>query len=140
MERMNITVPQHISPKPTARTTTVETRVDPAERNTVTAGQTTETERCGSSLARLVQIPPTPVTPVVSMVIDTGDLEDQYRPMTPGEEEIMRIYEDGIYRTSRLDRKDWRIMDYWKDLTLIRAHLILIRRDRRDGRYRSGTG
>ena len=36
------------------------------------------------------------------MVIDTGSLEDQYRPMTPGEEEIMRIYEDGIYRTSDL--------------------------------------
>jgi len=34
----------------------------------------------------------------------SGDIQDmdqseyQYRPMTPGEEEIMRIYEDGIYR------------------------------------------
>ena len=36
------------------------------------------------------------------MVINTGDSEDQYRPMTPGEEEIMRIYEDGIYRTPDL--------------------------------------
>ena len=97
-----MTDPQDMSPKPTARTTTAETRVDPAERNTVTAGQTTGTERCGSSLARLVQLPPTTVTPVVSMVMDTGSLEDQYRPMTPGKEEIMRIYEDGIYRTSDL--------------------------------------
>ena len=36
------------------------------------------------------------------MVRNTGDSEDQYRPMTPGEEEIMRIYEDGIYRASDL--------------------------------------
>jgi hypothetical protein len=36
------------------------------------------------------------------MVINTGDSEDQYRPMTPGEEEIMRIYEDGIYRAPDL--------------------------------------
>ena len=62
MERMNITDPQDISPNPMARTTTVETRVDPVERNTVTTGQTTEIERCGSSLARLVQLPPPPVT------------------------------------------------------------------------------
>ena len=33
---------------------------------------------------------------------NTGDSEDQYRQMTPGEEEIMRIYEDGIYRASDL--------------------------------------
>ena len=102
VERMNITDPQDISPNPMARTTTMETKVDPAERDTVTTVQTTETEGCGSSPARLVQLPPPPVTPVVSMVIDTGSLEDQYRPMTPGEEEIMRIYEDGIYRTSDL--------------------------------------
>ena len=102
MERMNIPDQQDISSKPTASTTTVETRVDSAERITVTAGQTTETERCGSSLAQLVQLPLPPVTPVVSMVRDTGSLEDQYRLMTPGEEDIMRIYEDGIYRPSDL--------------------------------------
>ena len=28
---------------------------------------------------------------------DQEQPEDQYRPMTPGEEEIMRIYADGIY-------------------------------------------
>ena len=39
------------------------------------------------------------------MVRDTGGLEDQYRLMTPGEEEIMRIYEDGIYRTSDLTER-----------------------------------
>ena len=39
------------------------------------------------------------------MVRDTGGLEDQYRPMTPGEEEIMRIHEDGIYRTSDLTER-----------------------------------
>ena len=86
MERMNITDPQDISPNPTASTTTVETRANPVERITVTAEQTTETKRCGSSLAQPVQLPPPPVTPVVSMVRDTGSLEDQYRPMTPGEE------------------------------------------------------
>ena len=39
------------------------------------------------------------------MVRNTGGLEDQYRPMTPVEEEIMRIYEDGIYRTSDLTER-----------------------------------
>ena len=38
-----MTDPQDMSPKPTARTTTAETRVDPVERNTGTAVQTTET-------------------------------------------------------------------------------------------------
>ena len=42
MERMNITNPQDISPNPMANTTTVETQVNPAERNTVTAVQITE--------------------------------------------------------------------------------------------------
>ena len=54
VERMNITDPQDISPNPMARTTTMETKVDPAERDTVTTVQTTETEGCGSSPARLV--------------------------------------------------------------------------------------
>jgi hypothetical protein len=36
------------------------------------------------------------------MVVNTGDSEDQYRPMTPGKEEIMRIYEDGIYQAPDL--------------------------------------
>ena len=39
------------------------------------------------------------------MVRNTGGLEDQYRLMTPVEEEIMRIYEDGIYRTSDLTER-----------------------------------
>jgi len=29
---------------------------------------------------------------------DQQQLGDQYRPITPGEEEILRIHEDGIYR------------------------------------------
>ena len=45
------------------------------------------------------------VIPGVSMVRNTGGLEDQYRPMTPGEEEIKRIYEDGIYRASDLTER-----------------------------------
>ena len=60
-----------------------------------------ETERCGSSLAQLVQLPLPTVNPVVSMVRDTGGLEEQDRLMTPREEEIMRIHEDGIYQTER---------------------------------------
>ena len=98
MERMNIPDPQDISSNPTASTTALETRVNPVKRIRIRA----ESERCGSSLAQLVQPSPPSVTPVVSMVRDTGGLEDQYRPMTPGEEEIMRIHEDGIYRTSDL--------------------------------------
>ena len=31
---------------------------------------------------------------------DLEQFEDPYRPMTPGEEEIMRIYEDEVYRSS----------------------------------------
>ena len=46
MERMNIPDPQDISSNPTASTTTVETRVNPVERVTVTVEQTTETEQC----------------------------------------------------------------------------------------------
>ena len=36
------------------------------------------------------------------MVRNTRDSEDQYRLMNPGEKEIMRIYEDGIYRTTNM--------------------------------------
>ena len=84
-----------------------------------------EAEQCSSTLVQLVQLPTHSDTPGVSMVRNTGAVgqtresegcsstsiqlvqlptpsEDQYRPMTPGEEEIMRIYEDGIYRAPDL--------------------------------------
>ena len=84
-----------------------------------------EAEQCSSTLVQLVQLPTHSDTPGVSMVSNTGAVgqtresercsststqlvqlptssEDQYRPMTPGEEEIMRIYEDGIYRAPDL--------------------------------------
>jgi hypothetical protein len=56
--------------------------------NTGAVGQTRESERCSSTSTQLVQLP--------------TSSEDQYRSMTPGEEEIMRIYEDGIYRAPDL--------------------------------------
>jgi len=71
-------------------------------RKTGAVEQTRESERCSSTSIQLVQLPTHSNIPGVSMVINTGDSEDQYRPMTPGEEEIMRIYEDGIYRTPDL--------------------------------------
>ena len=88
MERMNITDTQDISPNPTANTTTAETRVDPAERNTVTAGQTTETERCSSATTRIVQLPTTPDTSDTTMGRDSGDSEYQAHDDEP--EEILR--------------------------------------------------
>ena len=36
------------------------------------------------------------------MVRDTGDSQDQYRLMNPGEKKIMRIYEDGIHQTTNM--------------------------------------
>ena len=74
-----------------------------------------EAEQCGSTSVQLVQLPTHSDTPGVSMMSNTGAVrqtgesercsstsiqlvqlptpsEDQYRPMTPGEEEIMRIY------------------------------------------------
>ena len=72
------------------------------QRITGTVEQTIESEQCSSTSIQLVQLPTHSNIPGVSMVINTGDSEDQYRPMTPGEEEIMRIYEDGIYRASDL--------------------------------------
>ena len=103
LERMNIPDPQDISSNPTASTTTLETQVNPVK--SIRIRIRAETERCGSTLAQLVQPSPPSVTPVVSMVRDTGGLEDQYRPMTPGEEKIMRIHMDGIYRTSDLTER-----------------------------------
>ena len=64
--------------------------------------QTIESERCSSTSVQLVQLPTQPIAPGVSIGTNTGDSEDQYRPMTPGEEEIMRIYEDGIYRATNM--------------------------------------
>jgi len=61
-----------------------------------------ETEQCGSTSVQLVQLPTHSNIPDVSMVRNTGDSEDQYRPMTPGKEEIMRIYEDVIYQAPDL--------------------------------------
>ena len=71
-------------------------------RKTGAVEQTRESERFSSTSIQLVQLPTHSNIPGVSMVINTGDSEDQYRPMTPGEEEIMRIYQDGIYRTPDL--------------------------------------
>ena len=70
--------------------------------NTGAVEQTRESERCSSTSIQLVQLPTHYNISGVSMVVNTGDSEDQYRPMTPGEEEIMRIYEDGIYRAPDL--------------------------------------
>ena len=36
-------------------------------------------------------------------------LEYQYRPMTPGEEKIMRIYEDKIYPPPDMTEKPWEV-------------------------------
>ena len=69
----------------------------PIEKITEDGEQTIESERCSSTSVQLVQLPTHSNAPGVSMDSNTGDSEDQYRPMTPGEEEIMRIYEDGIY-------------------------------------------
>ena len=72
------------------------------QRITGTVEQTIESEQSSSTSIQLVQLPTHSNVPGVSMVINTGDSEDQYRPMTPSEEEIMRIYEDGIYQASDL--------------------------------------
>ena len=106
MDKMDLPDQQDISSNPTAvLATTLDVRVDPVEKITGTVEQTRESERCGSSSTQLVQLSSPSNIPGVSMVRNTGDLEDQYRPMTPGEEEIMRIYEDGIYRASDLTER-----------------------------------
>ena len=66
---------------------------------------------------------------------DTGDtvqLEYQFRPMTPGEEEITWIYEDGIYwkylRTRRRiatlegQLRDYNNLDLFLPLDIFRSH------------------
>ena len=88
MERMNIPDPQDISSNPTASTTTVETRVNPVERITVTVEQTTETERCSSASTRLVQLSTTFDIPDATMGRDTGDSE--YHACDDEPEEILR--------------------------------------------------
>ena len=96
-DEMNTPDQRNTSFSPMASTTTLDIRVNPVERTTGTVEQTRESERCSPTTVQLVQLPTCSNTPGVSMVRNTGDPEDQYRPMTPGEEEIMRIYEDGIY-------------------------------------------
>ena len=64
--------------------------------------QTIESERCSSTSLQLVQLPTQPIAPGVSIERNTGNSEDLYRPMTPGDKEIMRIYEDGIYRATNM--------------------------------------
>ena len=66
------------------------------QRITRAVEQTRESERCGSTSTQLVQLSTPFDIPGASMVRNTGDSEDQYRLMNPGEKEIMRIYEDGI--------------------------------------------
>ena len=105
MEKMNIPDQQDTSSNPTASTTTLEVRVDPVEKITGAVEQTRGSERCGSSSTQPAQLSTPSVITVVSMIRNTGGLEDQYRPMTPGEEEIMRIHEDGIYRASDLTER-----------------------------------
>ena len=64
-----------------------------------------ESERCSSTSIQLVQLPTHSNTPGVSIERNTGDSEDQYRPMTPGEEEIMRIYKDEIYQATNMIKR-----------------------------------
>ena len=101
-DEMNTPDQRNTSFSPMASTTTLDIRVNPVERTTGIVEQTRESERCSSTTIQLVQLPTCSNTPGASMVRNTGDPEDQYRPMTPGEEEIMRIYEDGIYRAPDL--------------------------------------
>ena len=96
-DEMNTPDQRNTSFSPMASTTTLDVRVNPVGRITETVEQTTDPERCSSTSVQLVQLPTCSNAPGVSMERNTGDSEDQYRPMTPGEEEIMRIYEDGIY-------------------------------------------
>ena len=59
-----------------ASTTSLDVRVDPVDRITGTAEQTTETEQCISTLIQLVQLATPSNIPGVSMVRNTGDSED----------------------------------------------------------------
>ena len=88
MERMNVPDPQDISSQPTSRTTTVETRVNPVERITVTVEQTTETERCSSASTRLVQLSTTSDISDATIGRDSRDSEYHARDDEP--EEILR--------------------------------------------------
>ena len=94
MERMNIPDPQDISSNPTASTTTVETRVNPVERITVTVEQTTETERCSSASTRLVQLSTTFDISDATMGRDSRDSECHARDDEP--EEILRLLEQQV--------------------------------------------
>ena len=91
---MNITDPQDISPNPTANTTTVETRVNPVERITVTVEQTTETECCSSASTRLVQLATTFDILDATMGRDSRDSECHAHDDEP--EEILRRLEQQV--------------------------------------------
>ena len=67
-----------------------------------TVERTIESKQCSSTSIQLVQLPTHSMLVMLVMVRNTGDSEDQYRPMNPGEKEIMRIYEDGIYRATNM--------------------------------------
>lgn len=57
---------------------------------------------------RLVQVQAqiySPAGPMDRDIRDAEQLEYRYRPITPGEEETMRIYVDGIYRPPDLIEK-----------------------------------
>ena len=43
------------------------------------------------------------------LVCDPEQIEYQYRPMTPGEEKIIRIYEDKIYPPPDMTEKPWEV-------------------------------
>ena len=94
MERMNVPDPQNISSQPTSRTTTVETRVNPVERITVTVEQTTETERCSSASTRLVQLSTTSDISDATIGRDSRDSEYHARDDEP--EEILRRLEQQV--------------------------------------------
>ena len=101
-DEMNTPDQRNTSFSPMASTTTLDVRVNPVGRITETVEQTTDPEQCSSTSVQLVQLPTCSNALGVSMVRNTEDSEDQYRPMNPGEKEIMRIYEDGIYRATNM--------------------------------------
>ena len=90
MERMNVTNPQDISLNPTANSTTV----DPADRITVTVEQTTETERCGSTSTRLVQLS-TP-SDISDDTMSGYPRDSEYHARDDEPEEILRRLEQQV--------------------------------------------
>ena len=58
-----------------------------------------------NSLATAPRAAPSPTessTQISDPICDQQQIDDQYRPMTLGEEEILNIHEDGIYRAPEM--------------------------------------